>query len=158
MVNNRFALTVGLTIYRSRWRTRGHSFTLQHLLTNKSTTTSLQHHAPSIKYPLTSKKTTKTSPPHPLSQYRSPISDTMNSVPLAHYSPAPRILFRRITDDQYAQYVRLYQASKQEYKEKIASVTNMALRNISQGEAGRAEDYYECEAWVQLELKHLHDA
>lgn len=82
----------------------------------------------------------------------------MNSVPLAHYSPAPRILFRRIADAQYAQYVRLYQASKQEYKEKIASVTNMALRNISQGEAGRAEDYYECEAWVQLELKHLHDA
>ena len=82
----------------------------------------------------------------------------MNSVPLAHYSPAPRILFRRIADDQYAQYVHLYKASKQEYQDKITSVTSMRLRNMAQGEAGRAEDYHECEAWVQLELKHLHDA
>ena len=29
---------------------------------------------------------------------------------------------------------------------------------MAQGEAGREEDYYECEAWVQLELKNLHEA
>jgi len=29
---------------------------------------------------------------------------------------------------------------------------------MAQGEAGREEDYYECEAWVQSELKNLHEA
>ena len=43
VVNRRFALTVGSTIYHSSWRTGRHSFTLQHLPTNKlPTNNSLQ--------------------------------------------------------------------------------------------------------------------
>lgn len=82
----------------------------------------------------------------------------MNSAPLAHYSPASRILFWKITYDHYVEYVRLFQASRQEYEEKITSVTNMGHRNTAQGKADRAEDYRECERWVQLELNYLHDA
>jgi len=82
----------------------------------------------------------------------------MSSLSLARYSPASQFQFPKITDEEYTQYIHLFEATKNNYKDKITSVTNMGLRNMAQGEAGREEDYYECEAWVQLELKNLHEA
>jgi len=98
------------------------------------------------------------SPSRLLPQHCDQTPDKMNSLPLSCYSPASRIQFQKITDGQYAQYVHLYDASKRKYEEKLTRLTSMRVHNMVQGEAGRAQDYNEFEAWVKLEINNLHDA